>query len=137
MNEKSFEEIMVGDTESFSRHIREEDVVAFSRLSGDENPLHVDETYAKFTKFGGRVAHGMFLAALVSQLVGMRLPGKRALLLAEELRFKAPARIGDKVEVSGRVNAKSSTTKILEIAVEIKNNSKKILAEGTVKVQIL
>lgn len=137
MNEKSFDEIMVGDTASFVHHIREEDVVSFSHLSGDENPLHIDEAYAKSTKFGGRVVQGMFLAALVSRLVGMRLPGKYALLLAEELYFKAPARIGDRVEVAGRVDVKSSATRILEIAVVVKNSSKMILAEGVVKVQVL
>lgn len=137
MKEKSFEEIVVGETDFFTRFISEKDIMAFSHLSGDQNPLHTDEAYAKLTKFGERVVHGMFLAALVSQLVGMRLPGKRALLLAEELRFKAPARIGDTVRVGGRVIAKSPATRILEIAVEVKNKSKTILAEGVVQVQIL
>lgn len=136
MNEKSFEEIVVGETEFFVRLISEEDVMAFSHLSGDENPLHTDEAYAKLTKFGGRVVHGMFLAALVSQLIGMRLPGKYALLLAEELRFKAPARVGDTVRVGGRVIAKSPATRMVEIAIEIIRDSVN-LVEGVVKVQIL
>lgn len=133
---KSFEEFAIGDAASFSHWVSEEDVAAFARLSGDNNPLHIDEEYAKKTKLGGRVAHGMFLAALVSRLVGMRLPGKRSLVLFAEFRFKAPARIGDMVTVAGAVTAKSHATRIVEVAVEIKKESI-VLVEGTVKVQVL
>lgn len=136
MNGKSFNEIAVGETASFSHHISEEDIVIFSRLSGDRNPLHVDEEYAEQTKFGSRVVHGLFLAALVSRLIGVYLPGKRSLLLFTEFRFKAPARIGDIVKVGGRVIAKSPATRIVEEAIEVKKGST-VLVQGTVKVQIL
>lgn len=126
----------VGETASFSHCISEEDITTFSRLSGDENPLHVDEGYAKQTKFGGRVVHGLFLAALVSRLIGVYLPGRRSLLLFTEFRFKAPARIGDIVKVEGRVTAKSPATQVIEIAIEIKKDSIN-LVEGAVKVQVL
>ena len=121
--DKSFAEIAVGDTASFFHHISEEDIVIFSRLSGDENPLHIDEKYAQQTKFGGRVVHGLFLAALVSRLIGVYLPGRRSLLLFTEFRFKVPARIGDLVKVEGVVIAKSPAINVVEMAVEIKKNS--------------
>lgn len=136
MTDKAFDEIMVGETVSFRRSISEEDVEFFSRLSGDKNPLHLDETYAQSTQFGGRVVHGMFLAALISKLVGMHLPGKHALLLSEELRFKAPARIGDAVKVIGTVSAKSIATQIIDVVIQIKKDST-VLAEGMAKVQIV
>lgn len=136
MVDKSFNEITVGETASFSHRISEEDVATFSRLSGDRNPLHVDEEYAQQTKFGGRVVHGLFLAALVSRLIGVYLPGKHSLLLFTEFRFKAPARIGDIVKVEGRVIAKSPATQVVETAIEIKKDSVG-LVEGVVKAQIL
>lgn len=136
MVDKSFNEIAVGETASFSHHISEEDITRFLRLSGDENPLHVDEEYAQQTKFGGRVVHGLFLAALISRLIGVYLPGRRSLLLFTEFRFKAPARIGDLIKVEGRVIAKSPATRIVEEVIEVKKDSM-ILVQGTVKVQVL
>lgn len=136
MVDKSFSEIAVGETASFSHEISEEDITRFSHLSGDENPLHVDEEYAQQTKFGGRVVHGLFLAALVSRLIGVYLPGRHSLLLFTEFQFKAPARIGDLVKVEGRVIAKSPATRIVEEVIEVKKDSL-VLVQGTVKVQVL
>ena len=136
MVDKSFNEIVVGETASFSHRISEENIATFVRLSGDENPLHIDEEYARQTKLGGKVVHGLFLAALVSRLIGVYLPGKRSLLLFTEFRFKAPARIADTVKVEGRIIAKSPATRVVEVAVEVKKDSINLL-EGVIKVQVL
>ena len=136
MVDKNFDEIIVGETASFSRKISEADIWDFTSLSGDQKPLHTDEAYAKETKFGGRIVHGMFLATLVSQLAGMYLPGKHCLLLSEELVFKLPARINDEILVVGTVIAKSQSTKIIEIKIEIKRGPD-LLVEGAIKTQIL
>ena len=82
---------------SLSRTISEEDVVAFAHLTGDVNPLHLDEAYAKGTRFGQRVAHGVFAAGLVSAVIGTRLPGPGAIYLSQSLKFTAPVFIGDTV----------------------------------------
>src|SRR3990167_3301720 len=105
--DRTFESIAIGENASLNHTITAEDVHAFAVVSGDHNQLHVDDAYAKATSFGQRVVHGMFLGALVSQLVGMHLPGKRALLMKESLEFKKPVHIGDTVTVSGTVLAKS------------------------------
>lgn len=136
MIDRPFEKILVGDKASFTRQITEKDVAVFSRLSGDENPLHMDEAYAAGTKLKGRVAHGMFLASLISCLVGVHLPGKRSLLLSLEVRFKSPARIGDMIKVEGVVVAKSQATRIVEVEIKIKKDPT-ILVEGVAKVQLL
>src|SRR3989344_3381090 len=104
--DRSFGSISVGERASIEHIVTEDDVRTFAKLSGDQNPLHTDEAYAKQTAFGGRVVHGMFLAALVSQLVGMELPGKRALLLKASFEFKKPVHIGETLHIEGTVGAK-------------------------------
>jgi acyl dehydratase len=131
-----FEDIKTGDSAAFDVTIREEDVQKFAELSGDYNPLHVDEEYAKGTDFGERIVHGMFLGALVSRLVGMELPGKRALLMKETLEFKKPAHVGDHLTVMGTVVHKSEALRLLELLLEIRTE-KELLATGTVHVQVL
>ncbi len=132
----SFEDIAVGMSTSFSRTISTEDVESFAKLSGDYNPLHIDDAYAKTTKFGKRVVHGMLLGALCSQLVGMHLPGKRCLYLQQTLSFKKPVFVGDMVSVQGVVEAKSPATKVLDIAISIMRDTEEV-ASGLAKVQVL
>lgn len=132
----SFESIAVGDQASIEHLVTEEDMRSFEALSGDQNPLHVDEAYARQTSLGTRVVYGMFLAALVSQLVGMHLPGKRALMLKESLEFKKPVHIGELIRITGVVNAKSDSTQILtlDITAEVRGTT---VAVGSVSVRVL
>jgi 3-hydroxybutyryl-CoA dehydratase len=134
--EVKFEDIKKGHTASFKKVITENDVQKFAELSGDKNPLHVDERYATTTVFGRRIIHGMFIGALVSRLVGMELPGKRALLMEETLKFKKPAHIGDTLTVKGVVVHKSEATRILELLIEI-HTEKELLVSGSVQVIVL
>ncbi len=132
----SMDDIQVGDTASFDRTLTEGDVHSFAQLSGDMNPLHMDETYARTTKFGRRVVHGMLLGSLCSRLVGMYLPGKRCVYLGQTLTFKKPVFIGDTVSISGEVMAKSISTGIVEIAISITKDDEEMV-EGNAVVQIL
>jgi len=132
----SIEDIQVGDSASFDRVFSEQDVADFARLSGDENPLHMDEAYAADTKFKHRLVHGMLIGSLCSQLVAMHLPGKRCLYLSQTLFFKNPLYINDIVSVSGTVETKSVSTKMLDIAISIKKGSTEVL-KGTARVQLL
>lgn len=97
------EDIEPGLTRSFSRIVGDEDIEQFGALSGDRNPIHFDDTYAASTRFGGRIAHGMLCAALISKLLGMHLPGVGAVYLGQTLKFRAPVRPGDEVTVTGTV----------------------------------
>jgi len=128
--------IKVGDTASFERAFSDDDVRTFARLSGDENPLHLDDTYAKTTKFGRRIVHGMLLGGLCSALVGMYLPGKRCLYLGQTLTFKKPVFIGDLVTVSGTVVSISASTRIVEIEISMRTKDGEV-ASGTATVQVL
>jgi len=131
-----FDEINIGDEVSFEREITSQDISSFAELSGDKSPIHVDDAYAKETKFETKIVHGMFLGSLVSRLVGMELPGKYGILLKESLEFKKPAKIGDKLQVYGKVSSKSNASQMIEIQIEIKK-SEEVLVKGIVNVILL
>lgn len=89
------DELTVGQSESVSKTVTDDDLQKFGDVSLDHNPVHFDEAYAKGTMFGGRIAHGMLTASLFSGLLGMRLPGPGTIYLSQTLKFKAPVRLGE------------------------------------------
>lgn len=89
------EDLEVGMSASYAKTITDADVVLFAGLSGDNNPIHINEEYAKTTPFKQRIVHGMFSAALISTVAGTRLPGPGAIYVDQQLKFKAPVHIGD------------------------------------------
>src|SRR5262249_16916083 len=102
----------------------------------DFSPLHVDAEYAGTTEFGRPVVHGMLLASLFSQLVGMWLPGKHALYLGQDLSFRRPVMIGETVRASARVISKNAVTRTLTVSTEIRNAEGKVVVSGTAKVKM-
>jgi|TARA_B110000438_G_scaffold59708_1_gene59868 3-hydroxybutyryl-CoA dehydratase len=134
--EYSFNEIKIGLEHYFDITISNELEENFAKISGDFNPLHMDEQYAKKTKFGKRVCHGMLLASFFSRLVGMYLPGKNALYFSQNLNFIAPCFIGDKIIVKGEIIDKSESTKMIKIKTTIKNIEEKLLVEGVAQVLV-
>lgn len=105
-----FEDLAVGQAAEFSKTITESDVVLYAGITGDLNPVHIDRAAAERSPFGGRVAHGMLTAGLVSAVLGMKLPGPGSIYLSQTLRFTRPVRPGDtvtaRVEVLELVPAK-------------------------------
>jgi 3-hydroxybutyryl-CoA dehydratase len=92
------EDIAVGMTRGLRKVVEDADIEMFGRVSGDRNPVHFDEDYARDTIFGGRIAHGMLTASLISAVIGEQLPGHGTIYLKQSLAFLAPVRIGDLVE---------------------------------------
>lgn len=88
------EDLEIGMSASFAKTISESDVYGFAGISGDTNPIHINDSYAKTTPFGQRIAHGMLSAALVSTVAGTKLPGPGAIYVDQKIRFKAPLFIG-------------------------------------------
>jgi 3-hydroxybutyryl-CoA dehydratase len=84
-------------SDSYSRTVTEEDIQKFGEVSGDFNPVHFDDAYAKKTIFRGRIAHGLLTAGYISTVLGTKLPGAGAIFMGASIRFKAPVRIGDMV----------------------------------------
>ena len=95
-----FEDLSVGMAETLSKTVSSNDVVGFAELTGDRNPIHLSEHFAAKTTFGGRIAHGLYTAGLISAVLGTRLPGPGAVYVSQTLNFRAPVRIGDTVEVT-------------------------------------
>ena len=91
------EDLEVGLAASYAKTVTETDIVMFAGLSGDTNPVHLNDEYARTTMFEGRIAHGMLSAGFISTVLGTRLPGPGTIYLSQNLQFKAPVRIGDTV----------------------------------------
>lgn len=100
-----FEDLTVGQSAEITRVVESRDLTAFAEVSGDTNPVHLDEDYAKTTPFQGRIAHGMLSAAYISAVLGTRLPGPGAIYLTQTLKFRRPVKIGDAVTAKVSVAA--------------------------------
>lgn len=102
------EDLEVGLSASYAKTVTEADIVLFAGVSGDTNPVHLNQDYAEQTMFKGRIAHGMLSAGFISTVLGTRLPGPGTIYMAQTLKFKAPVRIGETVEA--RVTVKEIVT---------------------------
>jgi 3-hydroxybutyryl-CoA dehydratase len=103
MRGRNIEMLKTGDWAEFTKTISETDVYLFAGVTGDLNPAHVDETYARTTFFKTRIAHGMLLAGLISTVIGNQLPGPGTIYVRQELDFLAPVRFGDTVTARAEV----------------------------------
>jgi 3-hydroxybutyryl-CoA dehydratase len=92
-----FDDLSAGMTASFGKTITDADVVMFSAVSGDTNPMHLNEEFAKTTRAGTRLAHGMLTASLISTVLGCKLPGPGCLYVSQTAHFRAPVKVGDTV----------------------------------------
>jgi len=125
-----FEKIQPGDEAKFSKLIAAEDLEAFAKLSGDRNPLHMDESFAARTHFQRRVVHGMLVANYVSALIGMSCPGPGALWSQQNFRWPAPVFIGDRIDLTLRITHKSVGSRTLKIEAKALNQDGKVVMEG-------
>lgn len=101
----AIDDLEIGQSAEAVRVVTEEDLELFAKVSGDYNPVHMDEDFARATPFRGRIAHGALVASFISGVLGNQLPGPGAIFLGLNLRFFRPTRIGD--EVTTRVTVKS------------------------------
>ena len=134
LNEYSYDDIFIGQKESFMIKITESMVQTFGNFSGDLNPLHMDTKFAESSSFKKRIVHGMLLSTFFSQLIGMHLPGKNALYFSQTLNFRSPCYIDDEIEVIGEVTEKSDSTQIITVSTTIFNKSKTCLIDGIAKI---
>jgi len=92
-----FEDLAEGMNEAYGKTITDADIVMFSGISGDINPVHLNHEFASTTMFEGRIAHGMLTASLISTVIGTKMPGPGCIYVNQALRFKAPVKAGDTV----------------------------------------
>lgn len=130
-----FEDLRVGMRESYRKQVKSSDVVGFAEISGDRNPIHLSEHFAAKTPFGGRIAHGLYTASLVSAVIGTRLPGPGAIYMSQTLKFLAPVRIGDTVEASVEIVELSEKGNRAKLACQCKVGETVVL-EGEALVKI-
>lgn len=100
---RTIEELAVGDRAEFTKTISESDVYLYAVLTSDNNPVHVNEEYAKTTFFKTRIAHGMLVGGLISTVLGSHLPGPGTIYLRQELNFLAPVHLGETITASAEV----------------------------------
>ena len=134
--EYQFNDIKIGQTETFELVITESMLDDFARLSGDYNPLHMNENYANSTIFKRRVCHGMLVASFFSRLVGMYIPGKNALYFSQTLKFIHPCFIDDVLKIEGKVLDKSESTKLITLKTSVFNDIGKCIIDGQAKVLV-
>jgi len=136
LNDYNYEQIEIGKLFQFKKDLTIQEVELFSKITGDENPLHIDEEYAKTTQFNGRICQGMLVASLFSTLFGMVCPGKKNLYLSQTLNFKKPVKINATLLVRGIVEQKIDSLKIIFVKTEIFSNGDLVL-DGKAKIQLM
>lgn len=129
MSSYFFEDLELGMEASHEKTVSEDDIASFAEVSGDYNPVHMDEDYAAGTFFKSRIAHGMLTASFISTVLGTRLPGPGCIYLSQNLRFLAPVRIGDTVKALARVASLDMTRRRAQFACHCEVNGK-IVVEG-------
>ncbi len=129
------EDLTVGQSAELIRTVRSDDLVAFATVTGDDNPVHLDEDFAKTTSFGGRIAHGMLSAGYISAVIGTKLPGSGAIYLEQTLRFRRPVRIGDEVTARAEITAIDGERTRITLATTCKVAGKAVVeGEATIMV---
>ena len=126
---------MVGDAVTFAKTITEADIVLFAGISGDTYPLHVDADYARTTRFGKRVAHGMLSASLLSTVNGLLLGTPGGLYVEQALRFRRPVFIGDTLTARTEVQTVDVEARRLHCATTVTNQRGKLVIDGTAVLQ--
>lgn len=131
----SIEEISIGMSASYSQTITDEGIKRFAELSGDHNPVHLDEVYAENSRYKKRIAHGLLSASFFSALFGTKLPGKGCVYVGQNLNFKRPVYLGDTVTATVTVNNIDSIKKrvFFDTKCTVKN---KIVISGTAELFI-
>ena len=119
INEYSYDDIKVGDVFEFKKVVTGKIVDEYAKLTGDFNPLHCDEEYAKNTEFKGTIVHGMLAASFFSTLLGMVCPGKRNLYLTQSLNFKKPIFPNSEIIIRGIIKDKIESVKIIVVTTQI------------------
>ena len=125
---KTFEQIQLGDTDSFTKTITETDVVLFGGISGDLNPAHFDEVTASASSFKGRIAHGALVASLISTVLGTKLPGNGTIYLRQDSNFTKQVYFGDTITATVTVVEKTQKKRVIFDTICTNQNGEVVLS---------
>jgi len=123
-------QLSIGQRASCSKTFTETDVIMYAGISGDFNPIHIDKEYAKKSLFKERIAHGLLTSSLLSQLLGMHLPGKGSVYMNQTIRFTLPVFIGDTITATGVIEEIDEKRKTVTLFTECHNQHNKIVLTG-------
>lgn len=132
----SFADLEEGKIYQFTRKITPEDVLKFSVLTGDYNPLHVDKKFGEKSQFKQNIVHGMLVGSLFSTLVGMHCPGKKSLYLSQTLNFKIPLFYNDTIIVRGTIIGKNEAVRLITLKTEI-IKEEKVCVHGEARIKMI
>jgi 3-hydroxybutyryl-CoA dehydratase len=124
------DEFRAGERASFAKTVSDDDVRTLAEVTGDFNPLHMDEEYARKTRFGQRIVHGVFSAGLISAVLGNQLPGPGSIYLSQQVEFLAPVFIGDTVTATVEVVSWRADKKIITLKTDCHNQHNKQVVAG-------
>lgn len=136
ISNRTFDELSVGDTAAIERTLSRQDIDLFAAMSGDVNPAHMDEEYARHEMFHGVVGHGMWVGALISTVLGTELPGPGTIYLGQSLRFRAPVKVGDSLRVVVTVKSLDAERKRAVIDCLVTNQSSQIVVSGEAEILV-
>lgn len=128
-----YDELTVGSQARVTHSVSERDLILFAEVSGDVNPVHLDEDFAAATPFKGRIAHGMFSGALISAAIACELPGPGSIYIGQELSFMRPVKLGDEITVELEVLEKLPKNRV-KIATRVFNQDGKQVVDGVATV---
>ena len=130
MELRTIDDIQIGDKSDFTKTISEADIYLFAGITGDLNPAHVNEEYAKTTFFKERIAHAQLTVGLLSTVIGMQLPGPGTVIVSQNVRFKAPVYIGDTITAGIRVIEKDVERNRLTLEGSCNNQKGVLVSHG-------
>ena len=126
----TYESLQVGDTFSTTQFISEDDVLTFAKITGDDNPIHVDAEYAENTRFGHQIVHGVLLLGLISKVLGRDFPGHGSIAVALSCRFLRPVRVGSEVRIEVKIIEKLDKHKHVKGKTYVYNENNKMAIAG-------
>lgn len=123
--------LKIGDKASFTKTVREADIVAFAQVTGDNQPLHLDDAFAAKTRFKKRIAHGMLSAGFISAVLGTKLaPNNVVVYLSQQMRFRLPVNIGDTITAEAEVTAIDPEKRIVTVRTDCLNQNGEAVVKG-------
>tara|TARA_R110002020_G_scaffold152105_5_gene329630 strand:+ start:51437 stop:51898 length:462 start_codon:yes stop_codon:yes gene_type:complete len=133
LENRTYDELNVGDSVRVDHLVKERDLILFAEVSGDVNPVHLDEAFAANTPFKGRIAHGMFSGALISATIACELPGPGTIYIGQEMSFLRPVRLDDTISIELEVLEKLPKNRV-KIATRVFNQDGKKVVDGVATV---
>ncbi|MBY8997112.1 MAG: MaoC family dehydratase [Candidatus Thorarchaeota archaeon] len=137
MKVTKYSDLSIGQSAEVTHTVTEEDIKTFGDLSGDYNPLHFDEEWAKTTMFKGRIAHGLLTAAYISTAIGMKLPGPGTIYMGQSMKFLGPARIGDTITARVEIIDLNDENERITLKTMCTNQDGKLILDGEAMIKVM